>query len=1104
MSRYTGLASRGVLLGVVVAALMVSPGAAADDWPTYHRDNARSGVAESGLEFPLAAVWEYRAMHAPRPAWPAPAKQDFWHKLRHLRATVTYDRAYHTAIAGGLIFFGSSVDDTVYALDAATGEPRWSFTTQGPVRLAPAVHDGRVYLGSDDGWAYCLDAATGAFIWKARPDAPDHRIPGNGRMISWLPVRTGVLVEGTTAYFCAGLFPGEAVYRCAVDARTGAMIWSFSEDTVSPQGYLLASPTRLFVPTGRTTPAVFDRDTGELLGTFPGQGGAFALLVGETLFSGPGRASGELTQSDADSLERVVGFDGYQVVVRGDWSYLLGRRELAALDRVRHTELARELNLFEARLKEAVDALKAVTDKTGPEGERLRASINELGNTVADLKTRMDACYAWRTPHTHPFNLILAGDTLIAGGDGEVAAFSADDGRQVWSAKVRGRAYGLAAAGGALFVSTDAGAIHCFRPGTVERERVLAVEPEPLLSDGGAWGRSCAAAAEIAVAELPATRVGYALVLGGRDGRLAQELIDTTELNIVIAEDDPAVAASLRARFRRAGLYGVRVAVHDTPLDALPYASYLFNLVVSERALATGKPATPVDEVYRVLRPYGGVACIGVASAPHEGDLARHAAELRRWMTGRADGAIRRKAGAWAVLRRGAVPGAGEWTQLYADAAHTACSGDALTGPMTVQWFGEPGPRDIIDRHHRPMSSLFKDGRLFVPADDKVIALDAYNGTLLWELDAPNSRRIGALKNCGHMLLTEDALYVAVEDVCWGVNPETGERTLQLDAPKPEGLDGRRDWGYLNRKDEILFGSGQRAGASFSRLDWETCDLLEGDFRPVIVSEYLFAVGRRDGAPQWIYDNGVVMNNAVTLCGDRLCFAVSRNEKSRANADGRMRIDDFCADGVFIVAIDARTGALLWEAPFVFPFEHIMFLNSAPDTLLFSGTYNEDGKLYYGLYAFDPADGRLRWETRYQGLDIRGTGPSPLDGTHGEQWQHPVISGDIIYSRPFAFDLATGAKRDFIAYRGGHGCGGWTGSANYLYGRGHNPRMYPTDVPETEGIQLTRATRPGCWLNIIPAGGLVMIPESSSGCTCGYPLQTSLALAPRAVSGLAR
>jgi len=57
--------------------------------------------------------------------------------------------------------------------------------------------------------------------------------------------------------------------------------------------------------------------------------------------------------------------------------------------------------------------------------------------------------------------------------------------------------------------------------------------------------------------------------------------------------------------------------------------------------------------------------------------------------------------------------------------------------------------------------------------------------------------------------------------------------------------------------------------------------------------------------------------------------------------------------------------------------------------------------------------------------------------------------------------------------------------------------MYPIEVDTTKGIQLTQVSRPGCWLNIIPANGLILVPESSSGCTCGYSLQSSLAFAPQ-------
>jgi hypothetical protein len=47
-------------------------------------------------------------------------------------------------------------------------------------------------------------------------------------------------------------------------------------------------------------------------------------------------------------------------------------------------------------------------------------------------------------------------------------------------------------------------------------------------------------------------------------------------------------------------------------------------------------------------------------------------------------------------------------------------------------------------------------------------------------------------------------------------------------------------------------------------------------------------------------------------------------------------------------------------------------------------------------------------------------------------------------------------------------------------------------------VHITSESRPGCWINIIPVGGLVLIPEASSGCSCPYPVQTSIALAPHA------
>ena len=122
--------------------------AAADDWPTYLHDSTRSGVTTESLDLPLAEVWVYKSRVVPQPAWPAPAKQDFWHGLRELRPVVTYDRAFHAVSAGDAVFFGSSADDKVYCLDAADGSIRWTFFTDAPVRLAPTIAEGKVYFSS--------------------------------------------------------------------------------------------------------------------------------------------------------------------------------------------------------------------------------------------------------------------------------------------------------------------------------------------------------------------------------------------------------------------------------------------------------------------------------------------------------------------------------------------------------------------------------------------------------------------------------------------------------------------------------------------------------------------------------------------------------------------------------------------------------------------------------------------------------------------------------------------------------------------------------------------------------------------------------------------
>jgi hypothetical protein len=36
--------------------------------------------------------------------------------------------------------------------------------------------------------------------------------------------------------------------------------------------------------------------------------------------------------------------------------------------------------------------------------------------------------------------------------------------------------------------------------------------------------------------------------------------------------------------------------------------------------------------------------------------------------------------------------------------------------------------------------------------------------------------------------------------------------------------------------------------------------------------------------------------------------------------------------------------------------------------------------------------------------------------------------------------------------------------------------------------------RPGCWINSLPVGGLVLVPDASAGCQCSYQNRSWVAL----------
>jgi len=559
------MTKRAALISLCLIYLSGNP--AAGDWLTFGRDSNRSNVTDQRLKLPLKQAWTFKPVRGPEPSWPAPAGQDYFHRHHNLRPTVTYDRAFHVVGSGDTIYFGSSADDKVYAIDAGTGQLHWQFFTEGPIRFAPVIAGDRLYVGSDDGCVYCLDADDGSLLWKYDAAEDKRLIPGNGRIISVQAVRTGLIVDDGVVYFGAGLFPMQGAYLVALNASNGSEIWK-EELKVSPQGYMLASDDRLYVPTGRTNPVIFARSNGRYLGQLSSGGGAYALLTDDALVTGPGRGAKGLDVGDVQTKDRFATFGGLRMVVRDSVAYMQSETQLSAFDRAKHFELSREHSLLSKQVAAVEKKIKSAGAGAG-EKETLQAELQALKAKIRRIDEQRSKCYLWTKPCEYSESMILAGDVLFVGGDSAVAAVDAEAGNVTWKAATQGRATGLSVVNGSLMVSTDEGIIHTFSEGDPSKIGLIApaVKKDPYRKD--ALSSRYTKAARHIVRQLDCTK-GYCLVLDSGEGRLACELAKLTDFQIVCVEENPDEVAAARDAIDRAGLYG-RVVVHERGLSDLPY-----------------------------------------------------------------------------------------------------------------------------------------------------------------------------------------------------------------------------------------------------------------------------------------------------------------------------------------------------------------------------------------------------------------------------------------------------------------------------------------------------------------------------------------------------
>ncbi|MHC4417040.1 MAG: methyltransferase domain-containing protein [Planctomycetota bacterium] len=578
---------------------------------------------------------------------------------------------------------------------------------------------------------------------------------------------------------------------------------------------------------------------------------------------------------------------------------------------------------------------------------------------------------------------------------------------------------------------------------------------------------------------------GVCIDYGCGNGRLAYEIAKRSNLKIIGFEADANKVSQARDYLDEAGIYGVQVTVLSGSLSTLNCRDYSANLIVSDKMVAEGVcPGTSV-EMFRVLAPAGGLAYLGQPPAcPNS--LSRPT--LESWLSGVSYNITEDSNGLWANVTRDALAGAGEWTHFYADLANTANSGETnIQNNMKVLWYGQPGPRYITDRHNRPMSSLYKDGIVITPGIDRIMAFDAYNGCRYWDAAIPDVTRVAVLRDCGWMALASDYAYVAHKDDCVGLDVNTGQPTLYLTTPTVDA--NKLNWGYLAVDGNQVYGSGQKDGASLIGHSLSHVYEVYYDNKPIATSDYLFCLDRHTGSQLWTYKRtggSAIINPAIAVGGDYIYFIESRNSDAINDTDGRVTASTLMAgSNEYLVKLNKTTGVEATAQPINLPFEHMVYLSYAADVdlLVAVGSHNDPG-CRYEHYAYNPSDLSLAWSSDYS--------QGSTGGGHGEQDQHPVIVGSTMYSRYYKVNLSNSNVTSFALNRGN--CGTQSACPTHLFGRNGNPYIY--ELPAGTSVQMTNETRPGCWINMIPAGGLLLIPESSAGCTCDYPIQTSMTFMP--------
>ncbi|HOE11935.1 MAG TPA: PQQ-binding-like beta-propeller repeat protein [bacterium] len=1035
----------------------------AENWPMWRYDVGHTGSSPEQLSENLHIQWILE-LPTPIPCWPYPSQYK-----------VQFDHTYEPIVMDGLLFVPSMIRDCMTAYDAETGEERWRFYTDGPVRFAPAGWNGNIYFVSDDGCLYCLDAVHGSLEWKFSGGPSNYKVLGNERLISMWPARGGPVIADGIVYFAASIWPFMGTFIHALDAETGTVKWTNSGSGpdymlqphtspafagVSPQGILGLTKDKLFIPGGRNRPAAYDRATGEFLYQHGDTklGGCEVYLSKDWFFN-----DGQIYQiSDGTQIGPSV-------------ATILTDESMIGMD---------ESGTIHAWSWEPV--WKEYADRRGTP------------------QKRMEFAQQWKAKTPFKKLLIRAGDHLYCGSPGLIAAVRIPENRGslnasiVWQAEIEGNPWSALAANGKLFVITEEGRIYCF--GEKETETKVHSLPQPEESSG--TGISAAA-------QILETTEGYCLVLGAGTGDLIKDLARQSALHIAVLEPDSQKVDSLRHRFDNEGLYGQRIALIPGSILTVPMSPYFACLVVVEDTKAAGVDREHfIERVFHVLHPYGGVAWL-----PKEKGLENR---LRKSADSLPNAEIVIQDSHLLLKRNGALPGSGSWTHQYGDMSNDVCSKDQLVKPpLAPLWFGGPSNVDVLPRHgHGPPEKIL-NGRLFIQGIQVLSGRDVYTGRVLWRKEIPNLNTFemyydktynpdpfdrtynqvhipGANAYGSNFVLAPDRLYLAMENICMVLDPATGATLNEWTIPlETDLLDfGTPNWGYIGVYEDLLI-----AGAAPVYITVNGAkEIVKVNHRFGIGSRYLVAMDRITGKRIWQRKALYNFRHNSIVAGNGKLFYIDNLSPQQMDVLKRRGLEAQTEPKIF--ALDIRTGKELWSRG-EDVFGTWLGYSTEYDLLLEAGSQAGDrakDEIGEGMAALNGSTGELLWRTNEKYLGpcmihhdrvITQTGGSTQESVYAGAFS--LLTGErIMTTHPL-----TGEKIPWSWVRF-KGCNTAICSEHLLTFRSASAAY--VDLTQNSGTVNIGGFRSGCTSNLIAADGVLNAPDYTRTCTCSYQVQTSLAL----------